>query len=175
VNGTTACVGLVELHNGGMTCQHQLYPAYLACPQCVSNTFGVGNFPGHRLFDAVRHEKEMRCMTLARRQTPEASANGSAQPLEACKFSAAHPNLVSFISQHAWEDGQSRVPGTVTFLFDGGQVKAALNDRDSGQGCFVSAKTFTSLLTVIESVLGGAPADWRVKEQPRNTSAGKRR
>jgi len=94
--------------------------------------------------------------------------------LEACKFSKQWPNLAAFISQSAWEDGESRVTGTVTFLADAGQVKAALNDRDAGLGCFLSARSFTSLLDVLEAVLGGAPADWRVKADSPRTGAKKK-
>lgn len=113
-------------------------------------------------------------MTLVRRPKCEDSSSGSGGRLEECKFSKQFPNLAAFISQSSWEDGSSRVTGTVTFLFDGGQVKAALNDRDSESGCFLSARTFTSLLGVCEEVCGGAPADWRSKAGNRNTG-GKRK
>jgi hypothetical protein len=154
-------------------CPKRAYPDYFDCELCCSNMFGLGNVPGHRGFDAKRHEKEMRCMALVRRQKSEASSNGSGPVLETCKFSERYPSLAAFISQCIWDDGSSRVTGTVTFLFDAGQVKAALNDRDSESGCFLSAKTFTSLLTVLEAVCGGAPADWRAKGPSRNTGGKK--
>ena len=42
-------------------------------------------------------------------------------------------------------------------------MKASLNDRDTGSGSFVSAKTLTSLLESIEKGLAAASLEWRAK------------
>lgn len=84
-------------------------------------------------------------------------------PLSECSWQKKYPTVAEFLSMAAWPDGPPRVTGTITLLFEEGMVKAALNDRDSGCSCFVSAKTFTSLWERLEKGLSEDTLEWRVK------------
>lgn len=99
-------------------------------------------------------------------QKPSVSGGDSASgpaPLPACKLSERFPTVVEFLWSRHWEDGTARQTGTITLLVDQGLLKASLNDRDTGCGCFVSGKTFTSLLEAIEKGLAGSSLEWREK------------
>jgi len=91
------------------------------------------------------------------------SAAGSG-PCPACKLSERFPTLVEFLWSDRWADGTARQTGTITLLVDQGMLKASLNDRDTGCGSFVAAKTFTSLLEAIEKGLAASSLEWRAKQ-----------
>ncbi len=106
-------------------------------------------------------------MALKRRVV---TSDGSGQPLASyasCKLAERFPTLWEFLTLSLWPDGTERCTGTMTLMAEGGMVKAALNDRDVSASCFVSGKTFTSLLEAIEKGLDGESLEWRAKRDDR--------
>lgn len=102
-------------------------------------------------------------MTLKRR-SPQHSPCSAGGVLTACELSVLYPTVVEFLCKETWEDGASRLTGTITLMAEGGMVKAAVNDRDGQLSCFVSGKSVTSLLEALEVGLGDDSLDWRVKK-----------
>jgi hypothetical protein len=70
-------------------------------------------------------------------------------------------NVVSFLVQSKWEDGSSRVTGTVMLFVEGGCWKAWAHNRDSGEGAFLSALTLEGLLKSLDAGLESGQLDWR--------------
>lgn len=92
---------------------------------------------------------------------------------ESCEISVLYPTVMEFLSLQAWEDGTSRLTGTMTLMSDQGTLKAALNDKDAGLSCFVSARSLTGLLEALEKGLGTGSLEWR--ESKTWGSSGKRK
>lgn len=100
-------------------------------------------------------------MTLQRSRTVGSASPGEQVPVGECSLSKRMPTVTEFLSLDQWEDGSSRVRGTFKVLIEGGVWKACLNDVDGNCYAFVSAKTFTALLEVLERGLAGQTHDWR--------------
>jgi hypothetical protein len=103
-------------------------------------------------------------MALQRVARPKPGAPGSSLPKQDCELSVLFPTVLEFLSLSSWEDGEPRLPGTITLMVDGSMVKAACNDRDAELSCFVSGRSLTDLLTVLEAGLLTGSLDWRTKQ-----------
>lgn len=104
-------------------------------------------------------------MALQRFDGGAGGKSSSARPMTSCPLLAKFPTLGEFLSMSHWPGGEPRETGTITLLFDAGQVKAALNDRDANVSAFVSAETLTGVLKAIEEGLTEGKLDWRAKKE----------
>lgn len=100
-------------------------------------------------------------MSLARRSKVADSGSTSDPTLPDKGFWASFPDLLSFTSQSKWEDGSSRLTGTMMVFTEGGQWKCWLHDRDACQGCFVTGTTIEGLLKAANAAVGASGGDWR--------------
>jgi len=113
-------------------------------------------------------------MALKRREKSSEVSSKSSSPPEECSFLKSYPTVAEFLWRSSWEDGASRVTGTITLMAENGQIKAAVHDRDAGCSAFVSAKTFTSLWKVLEKALTEDDLEWRAKDPQGGSQRGKR-
>jgi hypothetical protein len=74
-----------------------------------------------------------------------------------CSLSKRLPTLTEFMSLDQWEDGASRVRGTIRLMIEDDVWKACLNNLDESSYAFLSSRTLTGLLEA-QSV------DWRVSK-----------
>lgn len=102
-------------------------------------------------------------MALARRSLRDSSVSGDGVLSPACAMSKSYPNILEFLSRVRWEDGATRVSGTLMFLVDDGTLKMCLNDRDTVASVFLSGNSLTDLLKKAEAGLGDGSLDFRVK------------
>lgn len=106
-------------------------------------------------------------MALKRLPASPGGGASSPKPAERCKLAERFPTCWEFLALLTWEDGQSRVPGTVLLFSDAGTFKACLNDRDASMSAFVSGSTLTGLLEAMEKGLLAGSLDWRAKRDDR--------
>lgn len=100
-------------------------------------------------------------MALKRRAAATPGTSSTSCGVGSCDLSILFPTVVEFLSLCKWEDGGSRVTGTLNLSTDAGMWKAALSDRDAGLYVFVSGRTLTELLSRLESGLQADDLEWR--------------
>jgi hypothetical protein len=71
------------------------------------------------------------------------------------------PALVEFLTLVTWEDGTSRLPGSITLFADLSTWKLCLNDKDGHRVAFCSAGSIEGVLQTAESGLVQSTLDWR--------------
>jgi hypothetical protein len=85
------------------------------------------------------------------------------------QWDGPYPGLVEFLTATRWENGDQRVPGTVTLFTDGSVWKMCLSDKDSGLMAFVTAECPESVLVAANKGLETGSLDWRAqKDRQRN-------
>lgn len=84
------------------------------------------------------------------------------------------PSLSAFLCDLLWDDGTSRVPGSLLLFTGDGQWKGCLGDREAGIQAFVSALTPGKLMDALELGLAADKLDWRRKaaEKPQKAKRG---
>lgn len=89
---------------------------------------------------------------------------------------AEYPALTEFLVLSEWEDGSTRVPGTLLLCTEGGRWRAWLHDRDGDPelSCWVSASTWAGLMRAVEDGLRQGCLDWRVHRKPPGQNRGRR-
>jgi len=104
------------------------------------------------------------------------SAANSGNPIAAVygEWEKKAPFLSAFLCDLLWDDGTSRVPGSLLIFTGDGQWKACLGDREAAIQAFVSALTPGKLMDCLEMGLAGDKLDWRRKLPDRNGVAKKR-
>jgi hypothetical protein len=132
------------------------------CVKCYEGKRGRRFYPGH-FGPSPRAKRRKRWDSVLHRRSPSTNGERLFVPLSECSWQKKFPTVAEFLSLQTWPDGPPRQTGTITLLFEEGMAKAALNDRDAGSSCFVSAKTFTSLFERIERGLCDDSLEWRVK------------
>lgn len=83
------------------------------------------------------------------------------------------PALWEFLTMDKWDDGGTRVTGTLLLFADDGKLKAALRDRDGGWVTFASASDLETLLLTLDEGIQREALEWR-KERPMGGNRGKR-
>lgn len=89
---------------------------------------------------------------------PESS---SVTPTLAGEWPTLFPALVEFLTLDRWEDGTSRLPGSLTLFADGGSWKLCLNCKDSSRIAFVSGLSPEGVFQAAEDGLVRSVLDWR--------------
>jgi hypothetical protein len=98
-------------------------------------------------------------MALVR--APKKGAGGSETPVEMCKLASGYPTLVEFLSVSKWPDGAERQRGTVLLLWEEGNYKCWLNDRDGDRTAWLTGATLTDLLAAVDTALEADSVPWR--------------
>jgi len=93
----------------------------------------------------------------AAKQTPDAIGL-----TDDAKFVAAFPRVHEFLTCDKWDDGKSRVTGSLSLFIEQGVWKACLNDRDTEASLYVTGETTLACMKALEGRLDGTKeADWR--------------
>lgn len=101
-------------------------------------------------------------MALARRAAAKGISGMASAPAESANsYWSSLPSVIEFLSLVRWDDGTSRVPGTMMLLWESGFWKCWLHDRDALEGAFLSAGTLQELLEKVEEAVSLGNADWR--------------
>jgi hypothetical protein len=91
------------------------------------------------------------------------SSNGSTAPLQTGSWGKELPKLVEFLSEAKWEDGSTRVLGTMLVFVESGVWKACLHERGLHASCFVSGSSPQELFRAVEAGLRDGSLAWRSK------------
>lgn len=94
---------------------------------------------------------------------PSGGAPGAADPGE---WSASFPALSEFLVAITWEDGSSRISGTLTLFTDQGLWKLCLADKAQSLVAFVSGSSPLHAFQSAEQGLVTGTLDWRSSRQP---------
>lgn len=132
----------------------------LYCRVCFEarNRGGRGHNPGLPRFRCVGG---LLCMVLKRGHLKVSPPGSSGTQCEPCALMKSHPFLWAFLTQCTWEDGSSRLTGTLTLsMWDGG-LRIALNDRETESSAFLSGSSFTSLLKLANAALEEGKVEFR--------------
>ena len=86
---------------------------------------------------------------------------------------ASVPSLMEFLSSTLYEDGSSRLTGTLQISTGSGRWQGKLRDLAEKRYCFVTAETLDNLLLALEEVCQTGEGDWRADEWPGKKPAGK--
>lgn len=105
-------------------------------------------------------------MALKKYVAPEGLNGSTSSLIDGEWLSRDWPTVWEFLSASSFEDGSSRVTGTILLFCQGSVMTACLNDRDGGVSAFVSAQSPTLLLNVCEAGLASGALDWRGKPKP---------
>lgn len=73
----------------------------------------------------------------------------------------AYPGVLEFLGATRYPDGGERVPGSLSFFIDEGQLKACLNDKDQECSAYVTGDAFKAILDTLEKKLQADSLDWR--------------
>jgi len=81
------------------------------------------------------------------------------------KFSEKYPATWEYLSQLEWEDGTPRKLAKLSLSLVEGRWTACFVDADSNRLAFLSATTFTELMTALEKRLSSDSMEWRPCKQ----------
>lgn len=131
------------------------------CPLCYVNLRGRESHRGHRWYRGKRR-KESDDVGLRRcTDGSPGSGGGGDRPFERCRLSEGYPTLLEFLTRQRWDDGKSRVRGTLLVTWSEGRFRAWLNDKDAGRSAWVSQPTLSDLLASLEAGLDADDLEWR--------------
>lgn len=103
---------------------------------------------------------------LKKSQTTLTSQPAAKHPLSPT-LEDLYPNLFSYLTQDAWEDGSTRVTSTILFFVERGELKCCISDRDAQRSAFLTGSDFQALLEAVEHGLEEDALDWRQKRLAR--------
>ena len=94
---------------------------------------------------------------------PIKTGSGHAAPGEYsdAEFKAQFPTLFEFIGCTKYDDGSPRKTATLLCFVEAGLLKVCLNDRDVLRQAFISARTFTEALSMLDDQLSQDSVEWR--------------
>lgn len=134
----------------------------LGCRDCRRNMErGDPVFNGVGFCPARKERANVAMAEKLRRTGPSNNGTGKETPPEDSEFSKKFPTLFAFLTETAWEGGDSREPGSVLIFTQEGSWKAMIKDKDSGQIAFVTKGTHKTLLEALERGLAEDKLDWR--------------
>lgn len=124
------------------------------------------NLPGHKFYRKNRCSwRKVRLVPIKRRLVSPTGPTAAGVPVGG-DFYERYPNLHEFLSEDHYEDGSSRVTGTVLLFADGSVAKCLLSDRDNSTQCWLTAKSFGDALELAEEALYTGNAEWRQAKPP---------
>lgn len=131
----------------------------LCCPQNSIHTVNTTN----ETADEDRAHPDTKETDMALRKTPPPLNNGPPPPpsWQDPEFERDFPSIYSFLMDTKYEDGQARVPGSMSIFTHAGALKAAVNDKDRGVVAFVSAPTWDELFAFLEAGICNDSLEWK--------------
>jgi len=131
------------------------------CPLCYEGLRCRRSHKGHGT--AIRRPKQRRKGKRVYMKRRERNGVGEKvlRASTSCSISSTFPTLAEFLAETEWEDGSSRIPGTVMLFTEDGRWKAWVHDRDQGIGAFLSNTGLQSLLSALDRALRTNDLDWR--------------
>jgi hypothetical protein len=78
-----------------------------------------------------------------------------------CRLAEGYPTLLEFLTLARWPDGADRQRGTILMLWEEGNFKCWLNDRDGDRTAWASGATLTDLLASVDASLEADSVPWR--------------
>lgn len=103
--------------------------------------------------------------SFLRRQAAAEPAGAPAGRADAGEWSQSFPALAEFLVATAWEDGSSRIPGTLTLFVDDSAWKLCLSDKAQSLVAFVSGSSPLQAFQSAEQGLVTGKLDWRSSHQ----------
>jgi hypothetical protein len=88
-------------------------------------------------------------------------ASSSAPLCPSGEWPTLFPALVEFLTLAVWEDGTSRLPGSLTLFVDNCSWKVCLHCKDTARVGFVSSSSAEGALQAAEDALVRSTLDWR--------------
>lgn len=100
-------------------------------------------------------------MAIARRQSASGETT-QAFTAEPCALGKKYQNVLAFLVDTLYADGQDRTPGSLT-IFKGtdGSLRLCLNDKDLNESAFITASSLTELLRRADEGIASGSLDWR--------------
>lgn len=74
---------------------------------------------------------------------------------------AGWPAILEFLTGSLWDDGSSRVPGTLRLFVEDGRWKVCLSEDAVGRFAFLSGCTPEDVLTAADTALSRDQVEWR--------------
>jgi hypothetical protein len=139
-----------------------------SCPFCYEGKRGRAVHAGHFGYRGRSRKVLGPCMAILRRREAASSIEGSSIPTSSAGLLSVYPAVAEFLSLTQWEDGSSRTTGTVMIFVEDACWKIWANDRDAGQGCFLSGSTLTLAMEQLEVALSSGSGDWRAPRGKRS-------
>jgi len=134
------------------------------CSYCLSNLRGETNYPSHRAYNPCNPILWSPLSMVLKRPT----VNGSGHPVPSefndPEFKNQFPTLYEYVSSTAWDDGKVRKTSTLLLFVEDGALKVCLNDRALLRQAFVSARTFTETLSLLDDQLRDDTVTWRANK-----------
>lgn len=75
------------------------------------------------------------------------------------------PTLCEYMSQTVWDDGKPRETSSVMVVWEDGQWKGGLLDRELGRNLWVTSPSLKGLWEALEKRLAAPIPDWRKKKE----------
>lgn len=108
---------------------------------------------------------------FSRREVDGAAQQAALASLGGCDFAARYPTLIAWLTEGVWDDGTTRIPGTMVLFFESLRWGACLTDRGMNRKAFLTGKSVSELFYAIEEALAGDALSWRLD---RGLGSGKR-
>lgn len=136
------------------------------CGLCYSNRKGRTNRRGHWGYRFFSRVGPVGSFYMRRGQYgKKVKEEGEPRP-PASGYFVDLPRLWEFIAWRQYEDGEKRVPGSVSLFWQDGGFKVCLSDKDSGSVAFIWGPDPVETLFAAEAALEGGTLDWRASQPP---------
>lgn len=132
------------------------------CGLCYAGRRGRAYYPGHAGHGSRKKERKGHAMGMLKRPVLRESAGLSCLPNDS-PLARSYPALWEFLTLEKWDDGTSRVTGTVRLFAEDGLVKCCANDRDGvGRVCWFSGEALEDVLASLDNALATGEGEWRL-------------
>jgi len=81
------------------------------------------------------------------------------------EFAMEFPNLLAFMNDVKYDDGSTRLPGSINAFMRFGVLTLALNDNDNRRTAYVNAPTWAEAWAMAEMAIVDDSTDWKTKPQ----------
>jgi len=105
-------------------------------------------------------------MFLPKRSAPTSKTMAPKDPWIDPEFKDSLPALYWFLNEFRYEDGTTRLTGSMSLFTKLGTLTAAINDNDRGLSAFVTATTWAELLFLVDQGILNDSLEWRSKTPP---------
>jgi len=76
-------------------------------------------------------------------------------------FRSEHPTLAAFLFTPDCSPGKEAITASLSIFYDGGALKAVLNDRGADRSLWAAGLTFSGVLDALEARLNADFVEWR--------------